>query len=385
MTTHRLSALCVLSALVLATPAHAQLTVLHRFTGGVDGARPNAGVVEVNGALVGTTWSSSERGTFFDLEPNGAYYTAYIPAVVSSNNPQGLAVAVDGTVFGVTTGLGGVYGMGQIYRADGALTTVHTFTGGLDGAYPISTLVTGPNSYLYGAATGGGAFNAGVVFRMALAGVLEPLHAFAGGLEGQAPMALVAAADGSLVGLAQRGGAFGAGLLFRLQPDGRQFAVLAHFPIGLGPASLIQGSDSFLYGTTLPTAQHGGCLFRASLAGSVTILHCLSLGIEGQAAGQLLELGGMLYGASQEGGIFGGGTLFRTSLDGRVTTVLWSFDHGVDGWSPRSPLTVSADGSLVGTTRDGGLECLEQRGCGVVFRYTLPSEEADAAPGFLVN
>lgn len=371
----------VLAFVLISSTASAQLTILHQFSGGVDGAQPNAGVINYNGSLVGTTWSSPTAGTFFVLEPNGAFYSAIIPAIVSSNNPQGLTTAVDGEIYGVSTGLGGSYGMGEIYRSNGTLTPLHAFTGP-DGAYPMSAMIRGPNEYLFGTTSGGGASNAGTIFRLALDGTLTTLHSFDGGLGGNAPVAMIAAADGSLVGITQRGGAFGNGVLFQL--IGSQMTVLSHFPIGLGPASLMQASNSMIYITTLATTAHGGCIVRtAPSSWSIVVLRCLTRTFEGESAGTLLEVDGVLYGASQSGGLLSGGTLFKMALDEQTTAVLHSFNNDGNGWSPRSPL-VQVGGDLVGATRYGGLSCIDNSGCGVVFKYHIPNEII-VVPGILVN
>jgi hypothetical protein len=89
-------------ALALAAPVSAQqFTILHRFTGiGADGAHPVGGLIEApNGILFGVTWGGFTAGTFYVITPDGSgYWPAFIPSFVSSNNPHGLTVAIDGNL-----------------------------------------------------------------------------------------------------------------------------------------------------------------------------------------------------------------------------------------------------------------------------------------------
>ncbi len=45
-------------------------------------------------------------------------------------------------------------------------TSLHDFTGGSDGANPISTLIFDANGNLYGTASGGGTYGYGVIFEI---------------------------------------------------------------------------------------------------------------------------------------------------------------------------------------------------------------------------
>ena len=82
---------------------------------------------------------------------------------------------------------------------------------------PSITLTQGRDDRLYGTASGH-AFDAGIVFVMTTAGTATLLHAFTGGLDGAGPMGLIQATDGNLYGTTSGGGAFGAGVVFRLNP-----------------------------------------------------------------------------------------------------------------------------------------------------------------------
>jgi uncharacterized repeat protein (TIGR03803 family) len=77
---------------------------------------------------------------------------------------------------------------------------------------------------------------------------------------------------------------------------------------------------------------------------------------------------GNLYGITKDGGLYGGGTVFRITPNGR-RTVLKNFRKGVSdtpnigGTNPEGPLAVGNDGAIYGATADGGIF-----GYGVLFR-----------------
>lgn len=87
--------------------------------------------------------------------------------------------------------------------------------------------------------------------------------------------------------------------------------------------------------------------------------------------GALVEgLDGSFYGVTQNGGAFGLGTVIRWTLPDQLS-VLHSFTGGSDGTSPRAGLTVGIDGALYGTTALGGA-CLSAPAGegGTLFRIT---------------
>jgi uncharacterized repeat protein (TIGR03803 family) len=165
------------------------------------------------------------------------------------------------------------------------------------------------------------------------------------------------------------------------------------FPLG----DLVQGPDGNFYGTTqngglvnigLGTA---GTVFSVTPSGTLTTLYqfcsqpnCTD-GNE-PAAGLTLASDGNFYGTTFSGGTGvppctggvigpGCGTIFRITPTGTLTT-LYNFcpvAGCVDGSGPNGGLIQGIDGSLYGTTEEGGFvsakHCLD--GCGVVFKITL--------------
>jgi uncharacterized repeat protein (TIGR03803 family) len=106
------------------------------------------------------------------------------------------------------------------------LTVLHSFTDGRDGANPMAGLSTDARGSLYGTAAQGGS-GYGTVFKLAPAGsgwVFTPLYAFAGGADGDDPVArVVFGPNQTLYGTTRHGGeggciGGGCGTVFNLQP-----------------------------------------------------------------------------------------------------------------------------------------------------------------------
>src|SRR2546430_2115439 len=95
--------------------------------------------------------------------------------------------------------------------AEETLTTLHSFTGGRDGANPIGALALGSDGNVYGTTLQGGIsppdfvcpLGCGTVFRITPAGSLTTLHSFVGfPADGQNPYGgLVRGSDGNFYGV----------------------------------------------------------------------------------------------------------------------------------------------------------------------------------------
>jgi uncharacterized repeat protein (TIGR03803 family) len=84
------------------------------------------------------------------------------------------------------------------------------------------------------------------------------------------------------------------------------------------------------------------------------VLHSFGSGSDGCNPGAgLLNVERKLYGTTQEGGAYGGGTVFRINPRTGTETVLHSFGYGSDGSHPQAALA-EMNGMLYGTTSYGG-------------------------------
>ena len=147
-------------------------------------------------------------------------------------------------------------------------------------------------------------------------------------------------------------------------------------------AGLFQASDGNFYGTTASGGFHGfGSVFKVTPSGTLTGLYSfcsLSKCSDGDAPYAWLVQGsdGNLYGTTPYGGTNNGGTAFKITLSGTLTT-LYSFctqSKCSDGADVYAGLVLASDGNFYGTTAYGGAndDCsaVNAPGCGTVFKIT---------------
>ena len=110
-------------------------------------------------------------------------------------------------------------------------------------------------------------------------------------------------------------------------------------------------------------------------AQTFTLLHTFDYTDGGNPYAALVQSGdGKLYGTTYSGGAYGGGTVFRITPSGALTT-LYEFcaqDSCMDGYLLSAGLLQGTDGNFYGTTLGGGANrsCEGQLGCGTVFKIT---------------
>jgi uncharacterized repeat protein (TIGR03803 family) len=199
------------------------LTKLYSFTGGNDGSEPQAGLIQArDGNLYGTTYSGGTNfsGTIFKITTNGVLTRLY--SFTDGNDgawPEaGLVQASDGNLYGTTTA-GGAHFSGTVFKitTNGVLTPLYSFTGGNDGSEPEAGLVQGRDGSLYGTTYSGGTNFYGTVFQITTNGVFTSLYSFTGGNDGAWPKAgLVQASNGNFYGTTTSGGSAGLGTVFQL-------------------------------------------------------------------------------------------------------------------------------------------------------------------------
>jgi uncharacterized repeat protein (TIGR03803 family) len=385
----------ILAALGTAATASAQrpVDVLHSFAGGTvgDGAVPTGALLPAtDGQLWGTTEDGGidcpsgcvGRGTLFKMTLDGA---VTIVKMLNGDTgdpfaPQGhLVRAPDGNFYG-TTEYGGTWNLGTVIKMTpaGALTTLYSFAGGnTDGARPLAGLVLATDGNLYGTTWRGGPLDAGAIFRIALGGTYAVLHLFtSSSIDGHSPrVALVQASDGNLYGTTEGNGASGndLGTLFRITTAGvftRLYEFTGGDTDGARPrASLIQGADGNLYGTTvLGGPSENGCgvngcglFFKTSVTGTFTPVHFFVRAIDGgnPSAALLQTADGNFYGATNTSYGHLGATVFRMTPAG-ATTALRTTSAAIT-----APFIQASDGRFYGTTPHGGGPDL-----GTVFRFT---------------
>ncbi len=222
--------------------------------------------------------------------------------------------------------------------------------------------------------------------------VLYHFHGHQDGAHPRGP--LLVAANGSLYGTTfttNGRGRPGAGTLFQLEPSrsGYTESVLHRFrartsddgalPVG----RLLPDGSGALFGVTeYGGDENDGAVYEFSLqrvgAAKERVLHAFTSGADGfDANGDLLaDAAGNLYGTTAYGGSGysqcnrGCGTVFelRPTASGYAESILYAFQGGTDGYSPRGGLIADATGTLYGTTAFGGISTCRYGGCGTVFK-----------------
>jgi uncharacterized repeat protein (TIGR03803 family) len=309
-----------------------------------------------------------------------------------------LIQGTDGNLYGVAS-LGGNlqlcnhYGCGTVFKiaVDGKLTTLHKFDF-TDGWLAYGKLVQATDGNFYGTASGGGfskcgGQGCGTVFKMTPEGTLTTLHKFcskANCADGWVATAgLIQATDGNFYGTTVRGGAYDYGTVYKITSSGKlttlhSFCAQTYCPDGSEPsAALIQATDGNFYGTTQfgGGSVHYGTVFKITATGKLTTLHrfCNQNSCPDgfyPYAGLVQAKNGDFYGTDIGGGALDGGTLFRITSAGKLTT-LYSFCAKVtcsDNEQPYGTLIQATDGNLYGTTYYGGKG---QQDYGTVFKTTL--------------
>ncbi len=163
------------------------ISILYAFRSGADGRIPVGITAGDDGSLYGATEVGGDAGcgslggcgTVFRLTPVGNGYKETIlhrfRGGFDGAYPQAAVIELGGAIYGTTSAGGGdsscfVFGCGMIFKLapskHGYVETVlHRFHGP-DGAVPSAPLIAGPNGLLYGTTTEGGATGAGTVFRL---------------------------------------------------------------------------------------------------------------------------------------------------------------------------------------------------------------------------
>ena len=158
------------------------VTVLYAFTGGADGGKPEAPLIQ---ATDGNFYGTTDGGTVFRMTPSGTLTT------LSSigGNPNGLVQATDGNFYGTTRNGGG---LGTVYRmtSSGTVTLLHSFTRGGAGITPNAALIQATDGNLYGTTSQTDiGVPGGTVFQMTPSGTVTVLHTFTTGADGSSPYA----------------------------------------------------------------------------------------------------------------------------------------------------------------------------------------------------
>ena len=140
------------------------------------------------------------------------------------------------------------------------------------------------------------------------------------------------------------------------------------------PAELIQATDGNFYGAALSGgANEWGTIFKISTSGTFTNIYSFCSQpqcADGTGAASLIQAtDGNFYGTTGGGGVNNGGTIFRLTPSGTLTT-LYDFCQQS---CPNTPypygLIQHTDGTFYGLTLYGGSGC-GVNGCGTIFKLS---------------
>ena len=384
--------------------AGAQEKVIHTFSY-ADGEEPEGGLLaDPSGNFYGTAkgGGTHSKGEVFEMvhEPNGSWkleiiypFQSVMNGVLDGGIPESALIRDgQGNLYGATYG-GGQHGHGTVFelmkKSNGKWSEKILYSFGatsLDGYGPMGEVVRDAKGNLYGTTYIGGKYNGGTVFRLTPKATGEwtekILHNFKPGAEGYDPRGHLALdSKGRLYGATYFGGetATGLGTVFELIPGANDewtakviynSGLIAGDP-GTFAGGVILDAKGNVYGTSLEGGQSQG---QSCSCGTVfellsepngtwkeKTLYAFHLATtDGYAPQSALtfDKAGNIFGTTQKGGTYGGGTVFELSpaAGGKWTEkLLASFGKNeADGSSPIAGVIRDSTGNVFGVTLFGG-------------------------------
>ncbi|MDB6052773.1 MAG: 3-carboxymuconate cyclase [Verrucomicrobiales bacterium] len=285
---------------------------------GTNGAFSEGGLVRgADGDFYGTTVAGGENdlGTVFKITPSGQFTTLLSFDGANGRIPKtGLIPGGENDFYG-TTQQGGQYDRGTLFKiaSDGTFNSLFSFDG-TNGNGAIC-LFKASDGNLYGTSYPGGTNGLGNIFKATPGGTLTNLFSFSG-TNGRGPSQVVEGDDGNFYGISSAGGDYGLGTLFRVNPAGI-LTTLIHFDgaKGSNPQSLLRGKNGIFFGTT------GGNAFKYSLTDGFAPIFSFTSSTGYPSSGLVEARDGNLYSTTVNGGLYGGGNIFRLKFPGAVINI----------------------------------------------------------------
>jgi uncharacterized repeat protein (TIGR03803 family) len=280
--------------------ASGKVSVLYSFKGCTidDGDSPSGDLLDVNGKLYGTTRFGGSTcsasfggcGTVFSIAPSGSEnvlysFKCYPDGAHPGGGPDSSLVNVNGALYGTTAyggsktsgpychqGLGDS-GCGAVFAitASGSEKVVYSFggthDGSPDGVHPTAGLID-VNGKLYGETPMGGpeGEDGGTVFAVTTSGKERVLHGFGGGGDGKGPVGGLVSLKGALYGITRYGGDRQHddqyGTIFSITPAGEETVLETFDNQGSAfPDARLINVNGTLYGTAQRGADNDGTVF----------------------------------------------------------------------------------------------------------------------------
>lgn len=327
------SVLAYVGLLHVPTAGAATEKVLYSFGAGTSYAVcPTAALINVKGFFYGTTNGGPVAGGIVCATDYGSVFSINLATGAETdvhkfgNNygPVSNLINVKGALYGTT------YGNprdGKVFDVDpttDTVTVVHRFNG-KDGAEPLAGLIN-VKGILYGTTSIGGGVrpcpgvgpDCGTVFSInPTTGAETVLYAFKGGRDGAEPTAGLVEVNGTLYGTTAFGGSAtkcdggGCGTVFSFNPTTSTETVIYAFKGGNGydPAAGLINVDGTLYGTTVLSVDKDGYMEPGTVfsvnptTGAEKVVYSFKGGNDGGLPeASLINVNGTLYGTTAAGG-----------------------------------------------------------------------------------
>ncbi|HZY78673.1 MAG TPA: choice-of-anchor tandem repeat GloVer-containing protein [Cyclobacteriaceae bacterium] len=349
------------------------------------GNNPIGRLVLYNNLLYGVTnaGGNTYQGTIFSVNPaTGEHTKLYDFDTASGINPFGGLTLVGNMLYGMT-GAGGATDDGTLYRFDpnaGTLTVMHNFAMVATGRFPIRELTLGTNGKLYGMTVSGGANGYtngqkgfGTLFEYDVTNnVLTKKFDF-NGSAGTFPIGslLQSTTTGKFYGGCASGGANDVGVIFEYDPTTSVMTKKVDMDMtnGNGQFNIFaRASNDKMYATTeIGGTLNSGALFEY-VPGATSITN--KLNFDGYTngyspkSGLTLAANGNFYGMTAAGGFKDNGTLFEWNPTTNAFVQKISFKVSSTGITPENSLLQASNGKMIGVTVDGGVN-----GTGVIYEF----------------
>jgi uncharacterized repeat protein (TIGR03803 family) len=369
------------------------------------------------GVATGTSGPYGNGGSVFNMTAAGTMTTVYpfcsLPGCADGSSPTGLVLGSDGNFYG-TTRIGGAnstidcsgetaQSCGTVFKLtpSGELTTLYSFCSLVncaDGSLPASALVQGLNGNFYGITSFGGTgtcpnydgfqpVGCGTIFMITPTGTLTTLYSFCAVscTNGWDVIgSLLLDPNGKFYGTSNYGGTGsgsvecndGCGTLFEFTSSTKSLTSLYSFcipqgcPDGARPQASMVLANGVFYGTTaVGGAGNQGTVFSYKGSGTPSVLYsfCTVSGCPDgdDPQGIMPASDGNFYGTTASGGANQGGTLFKVTPAGGLTT-LYSFCQQADCFDGIAPnvTPVQATNGVIYGAADGG-----NPGNGVIYEW----------------
>jgi|ERR1035437_9118074 uncharacterized repeat protein (TIGR03803 family) len=340
------------------------------------GGYPEGSLTLAGGKFYGMTYSGgiNSGGVIFEWDTVGNTFKKKIDFdnATTGGNPLGSLTFAGGKFYGMTSA-GGLENEGVIFEWDTsshAVTKKIGFNESLQGSNPSGTLARSGDK-IYGVTNFGGANNAGVIFEWdTTAKILTKKFDFDNTTTGGNPFGSLTLAGGKFYGMTNAGGLYNYGVIFEWDPSTNTYIRKFDFnntPAGSHPIGDLILVGGKLYGMTNEGGANGfGVIFEWNPS---TNTYTKKIDFDGANKGRfpfgsLTLSGGKLYGMTGQGGINDYGVIFEWNPVTNICIKKFDFDPANGGGEyPQGSLTLSG-GKLYGMTTQGGANI-----SGIIFEW----------------